>query len=136
MAAKGSFAVTKLGESNYKTWKSDITDVLISEGLWRIVSGKDKGPEEGSGEKRVIWENKAARAAAILRLAMEDKVRARYTGDEYLEDPVALWKKVAGDRKAVVILDKNYLITQLHEIRLEDHGTVAAYVCNNLCYYR
>ena len=44
MAAKGSYAITKLGESNYKTWKTDMTDVLLNEELWRIVSGKDKGP--------------------------------------------------------------------------------------------
>ena len=118
----------KLGESNYKTWKTDMTDVLLNEELWRIVSGKDKGPTGGSEEKKAAWESRAARAAAIIRLAMEDKIRARYTAEELMDDPVTLWKKIAEDRKAVVVLDKNYLITQLHQEKLEDRGSVTAYV--------
>ena len=90
MTAKGSYAITKLGESNYKKWKTDITDVLLNEELWRILSGKDKGPTGGLEDKRAAWESHAASVAAIIRLAMEDKVRARYTADELVEDPVAL----------------------------------------------
>ena len=37
---------------------------------------------------------------------------------------MALWEKVEEDRKAVVVLDKNLLMTQLYESKLEDHGTV------------
>ena len=128
MAAKGSYAITKLGESNYKMWKTDMVDVLLGEELWRIVSGKDKGPSGGTESKQEAWEIRAAKAAGMIRLAMEDRIRARYTADEYLEDPVALWNKIAEDHKAVVVLDKNYLITQLHAIKLEDHGSVAAYI--------
>ena len=128
MAAKGSYAITKLGESNYKTWKMDITDVLLNEELWTIVSGKDKGPTGGPEDKRVAWESCAVRAATIIRLAMEDKVRARYTAEELVEDPVALWKKIVEDHQALVFLDKNYLITQLHKVKLEEHCSISAYV--------
>ena len=117
----------KLGEANYKTWRSDMIDVLLSEDLWFIVNGEDKGPGEGeSGEKKAAWKARSARAAASIWLAMEEKIRARYTGDGYRIDPVALWKKVEEDRKAVVVLDKNFPMTQLYESKLEDHGTVRA----------
>ena len=111
MAAKGSYAITKLDKSNYKTRKTDMTDVLLNKKLWRIVSGKDNGPTGGSADRKAAWESRTARAAAIIRLAMEDKIRARYTGEQLMEDPVALWKMIAEDKKAVVVLDKNYLIT-------------------------
>ena len=68
------------------------------------------------------------RAAAIIRLAVEDKVRPRYTAEELVEDPVSLGKKIAEDRKAVVVINKNYLITQLHKVKLEEHGSIAAYI--------
>ena len=104
-------------------------DVLLSEDLWFIVCGEDKGPGEGgSAEKKVAWKARSARAAASIRLAMDDKVRARYTEDKYPVDPVALWAKVEEDHKALVALDKNFLLTQLYDCKLEEHGTVASYV--------
>ena len=56
------------------------------------------------------------------------KVRARYTEDKYHVDPVASWAKIEEDRKALVALDKNFLLTQLYACKLEEHGTVASYV--------
>ena len=45
----------KLGEANYKTWRSDMIDVLLSEDLWFIVNGEDKGPGEGNlGKRRLL----------------------------------------------------------------------------------
>ena len=83
------------------------------------MCGKDKGhPDEGAGDKRAIWEERASRAAANIRLAMEDQVRARYIEDVSMDDPVKLWDTIASDRKAVVELDTNYLINQLHGMRM------------------
>ena len=47
MATKEGFAIVKLGEANYKTWRSDMIDILLSEDLWFIVNGEDKGPGKG-----------------------------------------------------------------------------------------
>ena len=54
-----------------------MTDLLLNEELWRIVSGKDKGHTGGSEDRKATWDSHAARAAAIIRLAMEDKIHAR-----------------------------------------------------------
>ena len=49
----------KLGEANYKTWRSDMIDVLLSEELWFIVNGEVKGPGEGEfGEKKAAWKQR------------------------------------------------------------------------------
>ena len=38
--------VTKLtGPGNYRVWKMQIASILVSQGLWEIVSGEDTGPE-------------------------------------------------------------------------------------------
>ena len=101
-----------------------MADVLLNEKLWRIVSGKDKGPTGGSENKRSAWESRASREAAIIQLAMEHKICTGYTTEKLMKDPVALWKKIEEDRKALILLDKNYLITQHHEVKLEDCGLV------------
>lgn len=83
---------------------------------------------QGVRGKQGREESHAARAAAIIRLAIEVKVHASYTAEKVTEDPVTLWKKIVEDRKAVVVVDKNYMITQLHQDRLEDCGSRTAYV--------
>lgn len=129
MATKSGFAITKLGESNYKTWKTNMIDVLLSEGLWCIVCGEDVGPgEAGSTETMAGWEMRRARAAVNIRLAMDERIRSRYTDEKYRADPVALWNKIEEDRKAVVALDQNFLLTQLYHTKLEIYGTVTRYV--------
>jgi hypothetical protein len=71
-------------------------------------------------------------------LAMEGKVRGRYTDMKFVSDPVGLWKKIEEDRKVIITLDENYLQKQLFEVRLEESGTVANYldttesICANL----
>jgi hypothetical protein len=41
MSTTAGFAIKKLGESNYKTWQSDMTDVLIRERLWLVTAGDE-----------------------------------------------------------------------------------------------
>lgn len=129
MGNKGGFTIAKLGDSNYRTWKTDMIDVLLSENLWFIVCGEDKEPaEDQSEENKAAWKARSARAAANIRLGMDDEIRARYTDEKYRLDPVALWKKVEEDQKAVIALDKNLLQEQLYETKLGDYGTVSLYV--------
>ena len=123
------FAITKLGESNYRTWKADMIDILMSDDLWSVVCGEETGPGVGeSGEKKKLFKASQSRAAAAIRLSMEEKVRSRYASEKYRSDPVALWRKVEDDRKAVVTLDMNFLMKRLYETKLEEHGTVSAYI--------
>lgn len=91
MDAKAGFAIKKLGESNYKIWKTDIVDVLLKEDLWFIVCGEAKEPAEGGEEERkAMWKARSSRATANIRLSMEDKIRAQYVDEKYMVDPVAL----------------------------------------------
>jgi hypothetical protein len=114
-------------------------DILSRENLWFAVSGDDEAPSDStSSPDRLKWKEKRLRAAATLRLSMEDKVRARYTEDKYFDDPVLLWEKIKADHKEVLALDEFYLRTQLFDLRLEDKGTVTEYlseldqICDNL----
>jgi len=66
---------------------------------------------------------RSGRAAASIRLAMEDKIRARYTEDSYRTDPVALWREIEEDQKAVAALNKDFFSSSWSVFRLVVEGT-------------
>ena len=68
-----------------------MTNVLLNEVFGRIASGKDKGSISGSEDKRAAWESRAAKIAAIIRLAMADEICSHDTTEELLKDSVASW---------------------------------------------
>lgn len=124
-------AITKLGESNYKAWKTDIVDILSCENLWFVVSGEEAAPAAtASAAENLKWEERRLMATATLRLSMEKDIRARYADEKYFGDPVELWTKIEEDYAEVVSLDEFSLRTQLFELRLEDKGTVTEYLAD------
>ncbi|KAF5361569.1 hypothetical protein D9757_014120 [Collybiopsis confluens] len=80
----------KLSNSNYNDWKSDMQAHLGEHGLWRLVCGKEPMPTKADLVED--WEAKAIKAASKIYLAVgqDQKVHIR----EFLEDPVAMWKKL------------------------------------------
>ncbi|KAF5390900.1 hypothetical protein D9757_003916 [Collybiopsis confluens] len=80
----------KLSNSNYNDWKSDMQAHLGEHGLWRLVCGKEPMPTKADLVKD--WETKAIKAASKIYLAVgqDQKVHIK----EFLEDPVAMWKKL------------------------------------------
>ena len=63
---------------------------LMKNGLWRLVSEKEKKPtEEGALAK---WEAKAERAAGEIFLLVENDQRVHFRGSE--EDPIKMWKEL------------------------------------------
>ena len=91
MSGNRGNAIVRLGEANYISWSADMVDVLLGEGLWFLVDGEDAvGPGEyGSLEKKTIWRDRCAKAMSMMRLAMEDRVRGRYSDPKYCVDPMA-----------------------------------------------
>ena len=103
MDSTTSTTITPLSEHNYQTWKRDISALLRSKGLWRIVDGKSLCPSSDD-EKIEAWHDKASKAAGLIALSLSDSQKV------YLEDiednPVKIWKvleekhveKIAGSR--------------------------------------
>jgi hypothetical protein len=122
-------AITRLGDNNYKGWQADMKDILCRERLWRVTES-DKGKPEVTAKPAEWekWEEKREMVSATIRLWMEEDVHWRYTDDKYCIDPIALWKKLAKDRKKMIALDKDYLWKQLFEVTLEESGSVNKYL--------
>ena len=62
--AAESLTFTKLGESNFSTWKYDMQAALQTKRLWRLVSGQEAKPTEP--DKLELWNERAEQAAGLI----------------------------------------------------------------------
>ena len=89
-----SVSITPLNNSNYSTWKSDITAVLRCKGLFRLVNGTISRPSDKPEDASQLdsYLGKLDRTAGLLILHVDKDQRVHLTGIE--DDPIAMWKKL------------------------------------------
>jgi hypothetical protein len=85
--------LVKLGESNWKVFAQTICPYLKSKGLWRLVSGARKKPDEKDEDKMEKWLTEADQACGIILLNLEESG---------IEDPAAMWSTL----EAIHVLKK------------------------------
>lgn len=89
-----STSITPLNNSNYFTWKLEVTALLRTKGLFRLINGQvtkpDTKPE--NADKLQSYFDKLEQAAGILVLTMGQDQRVHLSGME--GDPVQIWKKL------------------------------------------
>ena len=131
MSNPGGLTIKRLGDANYKTWRVDMRNILMREGLWRVMQSEKGAPGSDASEAGLErYEEKRERASGTIQLWIEEDLWGGYGADKYCSDPAALWARITADRKEVIVLDKNYLRKQLFEVSLELSGTVAEYLAS------
>ena len=92
---------------------------LIREGLWGIVAGTEKAPDDmteaDKHAKFMRWSN---RALAIIVLAIDPSL-LYLIGDP--GDPVAVWKKLSGPFQKKTWANKLYLRKKLFTMKLSEY---------------
>ena len=53
----------KLSSSNYSTWKGEMKAFLCTKGLWTVVSGAEKCPDDSHADLQAKWDLRADKAA-------------------------------------------------------------------------
>ena len=89
-----SISIVSLNNSNYTTWKSDISAVLRCKGLFRLVNGTVSKPSDKPEDATQLesYLDKLDRAAGLLVLHVDKDQRVHLAGIE--DDPIAMWKKL------------------------------------------
>ena len=67
-------------------------------------------------------------AVAMIMQGLTDELAKKYRQPELLADPAALWQRIEADGRSKLRLDVHHLRMQLTEVRLEQCGSVDAYV--------
>ena len=61
---------SKLCSSNYSTWKGKMKAFLHTKGLWTIVSGVEKCPDDSKADLQAKWDVRVDKAAGQLYLSL------------------------------------------------------------------
>lgn len=79
----------KLCSSNYSTWKGEMKAFLRTKGLWTIVSGAEKRPDDSKADLQAKWDLRADKAAGQLYLSLSAEQRTHI--DAVQDDPAQIW---------------------------------------------
>lgn len=128
--------IEKLAETNYRIWALRMTDCLLREGLWDLTTGTeniitipstDDDKYETVYEKYLTQRKRTHKAIGILRLGMTDAIAINYYDSKW-DTPQRIWEDVKRTYETVTGYDANHLQIELYECRLDDCGTVRAYI--------
>ncbi|KIM58090.1 hypothetical protein SCLCIDRAFT_84327, partial [Scleroderma citrinum Foug A] len=80
-----------LCSSNYSTWKGEMKAFLHTKGLglWTIVSGAEKRPDDSKADLQAKWDLRADKAAGQLYLSLSAEQRTHI--DAVQDDPAQIW---------------------------------------------
>ena len=89
MSDNRHISLTKLGDSNYSTWKGEMKAVLMRDKCWRIVKGEVTEPDHRLTTEHKEWSERFDMAAGTIYLALEPSQRVHI--DTIDSDPVKMW---------------------------------------------
>ena len=120
-----SIAIVPLKGSNYPTWKLQCRMVLMKEGLWTIVNGTKKAPEDGrprNSQSSLLvetehWHSLYCRSKPALLYLLGD-----------LDDPVTVWKKLSDQFQKKSLANKLQLWRRLYSLRLTEGESVQEHI--------
>ena len=89
-----STSITSLNNSNYSIWKLEITALLRTKGLFRLVNGQSPRPDSKpeNADKLETYLDKLEQAAGLLVLTVDQQQRVHLSGIE--DDPIQIWRKL------------------------------------------
>ena len=149
---KGDGLVKLSRSGDFDAWQFKMQLHLRGLGIFSIVDGSEPAvpnpiqpkPENDSGEdenpapapvidKQALreWREYRTRrdmAVAIIIQGLTDELSKRFRKKEYLDDPALVWRQLEQDHKNKVKLDVHHLRTRIRNIRLEECGSVDAYI--------
>lgn len=101
------------GPANFHTWKFTMEHILILEGLWDAVTGKDTDP---GNQQRAL-----ARIYLALKPCLYQYVRNTKTAKE-------AWNKLKDTFEDKGLFRRVLLLRKLHRIQLADFETMTSYI--------
>ena len=79
----------KFCSSNYLTWKGEVKAFLRTKGLWTIVSGAEKCPDDSKAHLQAKWDVRADKVAGQLYLSLSAEQRTHI--DAVQDNPAQIW---------------------------------------------
>ena len=117
-------AIVPLTGANYLAWKVQCKMSLIKDGLWGIINGSERAPEENDGAYSKFISRKN-RALAIIVLSI-DPCLLYLLGDP--TDPTAVWERLSTQFQKKTWANKLAFRQRLHSLQLKEGQSVQEHV--------
>lgn len=115
MADPGKFAITKLGNSNYATWRFQMEMFLTREELWHVVDDDAPVPVTEA------WTRADKKARATIGLCLE---QSQYTLIKDCASARAVWDALRAYHEKATITSQLSLLIRLCDAKLGESGNV------------
>lgn len=137
-------SIEKLDGTNYHLWSSKMRMALAGAGLWRVVDGSEKRPDDDAGAaaaagktggkdssdvaaKQLEWDLKNDRALGAIGLQLANHV-LHSIGVSTIRSAAALWAKLASMYGSRSGAGRFLMLRRFHQLRMEPGEDVLAYV--------
>ena len=117
-------AIVSLTGANYPTCKVQCKMSLIKDGLWGIVDGSERAPEENDGVYSNLISRKN-RALAIIVLYIDPFLLYLLRDPT---DPTAVWERLSTQFQKKTWANKLALRRRLHSLQLKERQSVQEHV--------
>lgn len=118
--------IVPLTGANYCTWKIQCKMSLMRDGLWKIVSGEETAPQEGT-DAHAKFITRRDRALATIVLSVAPSL-LYLLGDP--TDPAAVWNKLSSQFQRKTWANRLALRRRLHSLKLKEGQSVQDHVRN------
>ncbi|KAI8538560.1 hypothetical protein RHMOL_Rhmol09G0113400 [Rhododendron molle] len=106
------------GSDNFTLWQRRVKDILVQQGLARVLKGKDTKPATMKDDE---WEELESRCVSTIRLCIADNT-INHVMDEDLAS--ALGEKLEKLYLAKSLTNKSHLKRQLYKLKMEEGGNL------------
>jgi hypothetical protein len=109
------FEVEKFsGKNNFELWKLKMRDLLVQQGLQKVLEGKTKKPTRMIDED---WEDLNARALSTIRLCLADEVLVNITREE---TKTSLWNRLESLYMTKSLMNKILFNRLLYSLQMKE----------------
>jgi hypothetical protein len=109
------FEVEKFNDkNNFELWKLKMRDLLVQQGLQKVLAGKTKKPTSMTDKD---WEDLDARALSTIHLCLADEVLFNIVGEE---TTTGLWNRLESLYMTKSLTNKIFLKRQLYNLRMKE----------------
>src|SRR5947209_12008131 len=92
-SCQGTLRPIQLSSTNYPSWCREIKAYLCTKGLWRLVIGAEKRPNDSNPHQQARWDLKADMAAGELFFSLSEAFRPYIEAVE--DNPALIWSTLA-----------------------------------------
>uniref|UniRef100_A0A1X7U4T2 DUF4219 domain-containing protein n=1 Tax=Amphimedon queenslandica TaxID=400682 RepID=A0A1X7U4T2_AMPQE len=125
MAESDRWSIDKLNSSNWMTWKFQLKHLLLSKGLWDIVTGKEVLKENPTIAQEAEFRSRSQKAISTIVMSTESSQLYLVT---LYKKPVGAWKALGDHFEGDTLVNKLMLKKQYFHMEMKEGTSMEEHI--------